>query len=125
MRKEELNMNERIAVHRTIHFGKPCVAGTRIPVWNVLELVRDGIAFAEIVRDYYLELTIEDVRACIQYARMTPGAFAAVHAELARVLGQHGEATLLQAYVVVEAGRHRIRKVPASDDQSPFDQAAG
>ncbi len=57
-------MRERIAVHPQVHFGKPCVTGTRIPVHDVLELVQEGIAFADIVRDYYPELTIEDVRAC-------------------------------------------------------------
>ncbi|MFH1918440.1 MAG: DUF433 domain-containing protein [Planctomycetota bacterium] len=61
-------MNERIAVHPAIHFGKPCVAGSRIPVQSVLELVREGLCFAEIVRDYYPDLAPEDVRACIQYA---------------------------------------------------------
>lgn len=61
-------MHERIAVQPDVHFGKPCVAGTRIPVQNVLELVRDGAAFADITRDYYPDLTIEDVQACLQYA---------------------------------------------------------
>jgi len=61
-------MNERIAVQPDVHFGKPCVAGTRIPVRDVLELVRDGVAFLEITRDYYPDLTMEDVRACLQYA---------------------------------------------------------
>jgi uncharacterized protein (DUF433 family) len=61
-------MKERIAVNPGIHFGKPCVAGTRIPVQSVLELVREGIPFAEIVRDYYPELEPEDIRACLQYA---------------------------------------------------------
>ena len=42
--------------------------GTRIPVQNVLELVREGIAFAEIIRDYYPDLEQEDIRACVQYA---------------------------------------------------------
>ncbi len=59
---------DRIAVNPNIHFGKPCVAGTRIPVQNVLELVRDGIGFDKIIQDYYPDLTIEDIRACIQYA---------------------------------------------------------
>ena len=58
----------RIAVRPDVHSGKPCVAGTRIPVHDVLELVREGIAFPDIVRDYYPDLTVEDVRACIQYA---------------------------------------------------------
>jgi uncharacterized protein (DUF433 family) len=61
-------MKDRIAVNPGIHFGKPCVAGTRIPVQSVLELVREGHSFAEIIRDYYPDLEPEDVRACIQYA---------------------------------------------------------
>ncbi len=61
-------MKERIAVHPQIHFGKPCVAGTRIPVESVLELVREGLSFTDIIGDYYPELGVEDLRACIQYA---------------------------------------------------------
>ena len=59
-------MKERIAVNPQIHFGKPCVAGTRIPVENVLELVREGIPLGEINRDYYPDLQLEDIRACMQ-----------------------------------------------------------
>lgn len=61
-------MRARIEVNPDVHFGKPCVAGTRIPVQNVLELVRDGIPFETIIRDYYPDLTVEDIRACVQYA---------------------------------------------------------
>ena len=61
-------MKHRIAINPRIHFGKPCVAGTRIPVQSVLELVREGVSFAEIIRDYHPNLESEDVRACIQYA---------------------------------------------------------
>ena len=61
-------MRERIALNPNVHFGKPCVAGTRIPVQSVLELVREGIAFEEITRDYYPDLSTEDIRACIQHA---------------------------------------------------------
>lgn len=61
-------MNARIAVDPAIHFGKPCVLGTRIPVQNVLELVREGVSFDRIVRDYYPDLQESDVRACVQYA---------------------------------------------------------
>jgi uncharacterized protein (DUF433 family) len=61
-------MKERIAVNPQIHFGKPCVSGTRVPVQSVLELVREGLTFAEILRDYYPDLEAEDIRACIQYA---------------------------------------------------------
>ncbi|MBI3465243.1 MAG: DUF433 domain-containing protein [Planctomycetes bacterium] len=61
-------MKERIAINAGVHFGKPCVAGTRIPVQSVLELVREGLSFAEISRDYYPDLGPEDIRACVQYA---------------------------------------------------------
>ena len=61
-------MRERITVQPHIHFGKPCVAGTRITVESVLELVREGIAAADICRDYYPDLTPDDIRACVQYA---------------------------------------------------------
>ncbi len=59
---------DRIAVNPNIHFGKPCVTGTRIPVKDVLELVRDGVPFDKITQDYYPDLQVEDIRACIQYA---------------------------------------------------------
>lgn len=61
-------MRGRIAVSPTIHFGKPCVAGTRITVQNVLELVREGIGFDQILRDFYPDLTRDDIQACVQYA---------------------------------------------------------
>ncbi|MDO8751096.1 MAG: DUF433 domain-containing protein, partial [Dehalococcoidia bacterium] len=47
----------RITVNPNIHFGKPCVKGTRIPVYAVLELVEDGASFDEILRDFYPDLT--------------------------------------------------------------------
>ena len=61
-------MKTRIEVRPEVHFGKPCVAGTRIPVQNVLELVKDQIPFESIIRDYYPELGLEDIKACVQYA---------------------------------------------------------
>jgi uncharacterized protein (DUF433 family) len=61
-------MPDRVVVNPDIHFGKPCVAGTRIPVQDVLELVREGLSFTEIIAGYYPELEIDDIRACLQYA---------------------------------------------------------
>jgi uncharacterized protein (DUF433 family) len=61
-------MRNRIEIKAGVHFGKPCVAGTRIPVQDVLELVRDGMPFDQIIADYYPDLTAEDIQACIQYA---------------------------------------------------------
>ncbi len=59
---------DRISISPTIHFGKPCVAGTRITVQSVLELINEDISFDTITKDYYPNLDIEDVHACMQYA---------------------------------------------------------
>ena len=61
-------MFERITVSPTVHFGKPCIAGTRITVQSVLELISAGISFAEIIADYYPDLTLDDIHACMGYA---------------------------------------------------------
>jgi uncharacterized protein (DUF433 family) len=64
----ELRMKDRIEVNPRVHFGKPCVAGTRTPVVDVLELVAAGIGFDQIIKDYYPQLEKEDIQACIRYA---------------------------------------------------------
>ena len=61
-------MKRRISVNPRIHFGKPCITSTRITVQNVLELTREGIPFNKIIDDYYPEIQVEDIQACIQYA---------------------------------------------------------
>lgn len=61
-------MVDRIVVDPGIHFGKPTIRGTRITVQNVLELLNDGVSFSEITSEYYPELTVDDIRACIRYA---------------------------------------------------------
>lgn len=64
----KIDYKKRIVIDSSVHFGKPCVAGTRIPVENVLELVQEGIPFKEIIEKYYPDLKIEDVKACAKYA---------------------------------------------------------
>jgi uncharacterized protein (DUF433 family) len=61
-------MNERITVDPKIHFGKPTLAGTRITVQDVLELINEGLSFEEIKADYYPDLTTDDIKACVDYA---------------------------------------------------------
>ncbi|MDZ7359332.1 MAG: DUF433 domain-containing protein [candidate division KSB1 bacterium] len=62
-------MNNRIVVNPKVLGGKPCVKGTRIPVYMVLELVEAGISFDEIRTKFYPQLSEEDIKACIAYAR--------------------------------------------------------
>ena len=60
---------EHIAVSREVCHGQPRIAGTRIMVHLVLELLGAGKSIAEIVsEDYYPDLTPDDVLACIVYA---------------------------------------------------------
>ncbi|HCF28160.1 MAG TPA: antitoxin [Cyanobacteria bacterium UBA11049] len=59
---------DRISVNPQIHFGKPCIVGTRITVQSVLELLNEGLSFEKIIRDYYPDLEVEDIRACLRYA---------------------------------------------------------
>jgi uncharacterized protein (DUF433 family) len=59
---------DRITVNPQIHFGKPCIAGTRITVQSILELLNEGLAFHDIIQDYYPDLQVEDIRACLRYA---------------------------------------------------------
>lgn len=62
-------MFERIFVNPQVLGGKPCVKGTRVAVYMVLELLEDGLTFDEIIRDCYPQLTKEDLMACVEYAR--------------------------------------------------------
>lgn len=63
-----MDYRARITLDPGIHFGKPCVAGTRIPVEAVLELVEEGLPFERIAAEYYPDLDVLDVRACVRYA---------------------------------------------------------
>jgi len=65
---EKEKYRNRIIVDPQVHFGKPCVAGSRIPVENILELIQEGISFMDITKDYYPGLEIDDVKACARYA---------------------------------------------------------
>ena len=50
-----------------VRSGKPCVRGTRITVYDVLEYLAGGMTDQEIVEDFP-SLTVEDVRACLAFA---------------------------------------------------------
>lgn len=63
-----MRWQNHIEVNPKVAFGKPVVAGTRIPVYMVLELVEADYTAQQIVADFYPTLTEDDVRACIRYA---------------------------------------------------------
>lgn len=57
----------RIMADPEILGGKPIVQGTRLSVDHILGLLAHGMSHAEIV-EAYPELTVDDVKAVIQYA---------------------------------------------------------
>ena len=60
---------DRITVNPNIYGGKPCIRGTRITVTMILELIEDGLTFQQVIKDYYPQLTEQDIKACLEYAR--------------------------------------------------------
>lgn len=60
---------DRITIDPNIYSGKPCIRGTRITVTMILELIEDGLTFEHVIKDYYPQLTEQDINACLEYAR--------------------------------------------------------
>ena len=62
-------MLERISINPDICHGKPCIKGTRIMVWQVLDLLSAGVSPEGIAsEEYFPDITPEDVKACIAFA---------------------------------------------------------
>lgn len=65
----ERNMSERIVISRHICHGQPRVAGTRVMVYQVLDLLAAGKTLLEIMsEDYFPDLKRADILACVGYA---------------------------------------------------------
>ncbi len=62
-------------------------------------------------RDYGSLVFLKSLGAGVLYLRMLPTTQEAVHGELATILREHSEEELNKAFVVVEAGGHRIRRL--------------
>ena len=58
---------QRISSDLDICHGKPCIKGTRIPVYLIVSLVAEGESIESIIQDYP-SLTPEDIKAAISYA---------------------------------------------------------
>jgi len=60
-------MFKRIYIDPEICGGKPCIKGTRIPVFVILDLLATDLSAEEIIKAYP-DLTIDDVKAAVEYA---------------------------------------------------------
>jgi uncharacterized protein (DUF433 family) len=56
----------RISVDPGVRFGKPVIAGSRVPVSTIVGAVAAGDAWDEIAREY--GIADEDIRAALAYA---------------------------------------------------------
>lgn len=59
-----MRLPERIESRPDVMMGKPCVKGTRIPVYLLLEMVAAGESYERILAAYP-QLTEDDLRACL------------------------------------------------------------
>ena len=60
-------LQKRIVSDPEIVHGRPRIAGTRMRVMDVLELLASGATISEITDDYPY-ITTEDIQACIRFA---------------------------------------------------------
>lgn len=62
-----MSWQERISVNPAVRGGKPCIRGTRITVYDVLEYLAGGMTEEAILADFP-DLTREDIRASLAFA---------------------------------------------------------
>ncbi|HEV7231445.1 MAG TPA: DUF433 domain-containing protein [Bacteroidia bacterium] len=59
--------SESITINPAVRFGKPCIRGMRITVYDILGWLASGMTIKEILVDYP-ELIEDDVKAALAYA---------------------------------------------------------
>ena len=63
-------MFERISVNPKICGGQPCIKGTRIPIYIILQLIGGDYSFERIINECYPQITPNDIKAVLEYAVM-------------------------------------------------------
>ena len=62
-----MNYQEYIEIRPDKRFGKPCLKGMRISVYDILNWLSNGMSIPEILADFE-ELNEEMIYACLAYA---------------------------------------------------------
>jgi len=62
-----MKYQEFISINPNIRFGKPCITGTRISVYDVLGWLAAGMTHEEIILDFP-QLKTEQILACLAYS---------------------------------------------------------
>lgn len=62
-----MELLDRITITPDVRSGKPCISGTRITVYDILEYMAGGMSNAEILEDFP-SLSNDDLRAVLAFA---------------------------------------------------------
>lgn len=62
-----MSYQDRISIDPAIRNGKPCIKGTRITVYDILEYLAGGMSEDKILRDFP-SLSRQDIRAALEFA---------------------------------------------------------
>jgi uncharacterized protein (DUF433 family) len=62
-----MSWQDRITVNPLVRSGKPCINGTRMTVYDILEYLAGGMSEDDILSDFP-DLTREDIRASLAFA---------------------------------------------------------
>lgn len=62
-----MGWEQRIAVNSDVRSGKPCIKGTRVTVYDVLEYLAGGMTEDQILGDCP-DLSRDDIRATLAFA---------------------------------------------------------
>jgi len=64
---KRIEINDKIVADQAICHGKPTFKGTRIMVWQILEMIKEGESITTITRAFP-DLTKEHIKAALDYA---------------------------------------------------------
>lgn len=64
----KIEINEYIVADSEICGGTPTFKGTRIMIWQVLEMLETGMSVEEIINSFATKLTKEHIKAALHYA---------------------------------------------------------
>jgi predicted nuclease of predicted toxin-antitoxin system len=85
---------------------------SRAEDWTLLQIAQEqGRIFVTRDRDFGSLVFVQGLKTGVIYLRILPTTQNVVHQELGRVLVSHSEEELTRAFVVIEPGRHRFRRL--------------
>ncbi|MBI5529532.1 MAG: DUF5615 family PIN-like protein [Deltaproteobacteria bacterium] len=105
-------------VRHLLSLGHDVVTVARLQVHLAADeaILKKGAAEGRVVvtrdRDFGSLVFLGGRRGGVIYLRVSPGTLEAVHDELTAVFSHHSQDDLLRSFIVVEPGRHRVRKLP-------------